>query len=148
VDQILKPVGLSIGSPALNRPDNGFTLIEVLVALVIITVAMTSVYRLQGDTLRMSTDKRFYSLAPKLAKGKLAEIESQGLKNAADGSGDFGQEFPGYTWTTRLEDVQSELMTEMAQKSQTRQRLTRIEVTIALNEKIKYELRTYRFHVD
>ncbi|MDA8139864.1 MAG: prepilin-type N-terminal cleavage/methylation domain-containing protein [Desulfobacteraceae bacterium] len=127
---------------------NGFTLIEVLVALVIITVAMTSVYRLQGDTLRMSTAKRFYSLAPKLAKGKLAEIESQGFKNATDGSGDFGQDFPGYTWTVRLEDVHSDLMTKMAQKSQTRQHLTRIEVTVALDEKTKYELRTYRFHVD
>lgn len=126
----------------------GFTLLEVLVALVIIFIAMTSVYRLQGDTVRMSGDKRFYSLAPKLAKGKLAEIETQGLKNASDGSGDFGQEFPGYTWNVRMEDVQSSLIAELAKKSQQRYHLTRIDVTVAQDEKMTYELRTYRFYAD
>lgn len=133
------------GSDACKR---GFTLIEVLVALMIITVAMTSVYRLQSDTLRMSSSKRFYSLAPKLAQSKLAEIESQGLKEASDSSGDFGEEYPGYTYTVRLEDVQSDIVGELAQKSQQRYHLTRIEVTVSQEEKETYALRTYRFFAD
>lgn len=131
-----------------EKSDNGFTLIEVLVALVIITITMTSVYRLQSDTLRMSSSKRFYSLAPKLAKSKLAEIETQGLKNAMDGTGDFGQDYPGYAWTVRLEDVQSDLIGDLAKKSQQRYHLTRIDVTVSREEKETYALRTYRFFAD
>ncbi|MFZ1983684.1 MAG: prepilin-type N-terminal cleavage/methylation domain-containing protein [Desulfatitalea sp.] len=121
---------------------HGFTLIEVLVALSIIVIAMTSVYRLQGDTFRMSADARFYTLAPLLAKGKLSEIESQELKNAADGSGDFGLAYPGYNWTVRMEDVHSEILKDK------QHHLTRIDLTITQDEKLSYALRTYRFHVD
>ena len=139
---------LLTGSPAdrsCNRRrsfEQGFTLIEVLVAISILVIAMTSVYRLQGDTFRMSTSARFYTLAPMLAKSKLSEIEIQGFKNAADGSGDFGQAYPGYTWTVRMEDIQSELLKDQ------KHHLTRIDLTISQDAKLTYALRTYRFHVD
>lgn len=139
---------LLTGSPVDKRSARarsfapGFTLIEVLVAISILVVAMTSVYRLQGDTFRMSADARFYSLAPMLAKSKLSEMEIQGFKNAADGAGDFGQSYPGYTWTVSMEELQSELLKDR------KYHLTRIDLTISQDEKISYALRTYRFHVD
>lgn len=148
MDPILNYIRRTRRTATYGPSQHGFTLIEVMVALVIIIIAMTSVYRLQGDTLRMSGTKRFYSLAPKLAEGKLAEVETQGLKNASDGSGDYGQEYPGYTWTVRLEDVQSDLIGDLAKKSQQRYHLTRIDVTVNLEEKERYELRTYRFFAE
>jgi general secretion pathway protein I len=120
----------------------GFTLIEVLVAIVILVITMTSAYRLQGDTFRMSGSARFYTLAPMLAKSKLSEMEIQGFKNAADGAGDFGQAYSGYTWTVRMEEVQSELLKDR------KYHLTRIELTVKQDEDLTYALRTYRFHVD
>jgi general secretion pathway protein I len=120
----------------------GFTLIEVLVAIVILVIAMTSVYRLQGDTFRMSASARFYTMAPMLARSKLSEIELQGFKNAGDGSGDFGQAYPGYTWSVRMEEIKSELLKDQ------KHHLTRIELTITQDEDLSYALRTYRFHVD
>lgn len=121
---------------------HGFTLIEVLVAISVMVIAMTSVYRLQGDTFRMSASARFYTLAPMLAKSKLAEMETQGLKNLADGTGDFGQEYPGYTWKVTVEDVQTDLLKDR------KYHLTRIDVTISQDEDQSYDLRTYRFHVE
>jgi general secretion pathway protein I len=126
----------------VRKDKAGFTLIEVLVALAIITIALTSVYRLQSDTFRMSADGRFYTLAPLLAQSKLAEIERQGLKNSSDGSGDFGQEYQGYTWTVRIEDVRSDLVKDDKYK------LSMVDVTITKNEEQNYNLRTYRFHAD
>jgi general secretion pathway protein I len=126
----------------IRRCAPGFTLIEVLVALSIIAITLTAVYRLQSDTFRMSSDARFYTLAPMLAKSKLAEIEQQGFKNATDGSGDFGQEYPEYTWSVRMEDLRSDLI------KSPKHHLTRIDLTIAQNEELTYELRTYRFYVD
>jgi len=120
----------------------GFTLIEVLVALAIITITLTSVFRLQSDTFRMSGDARFYTLAPLLAQGKLSEIEREGLKNAGDGSGDFGLAYPGYTWVVRIEDVRSDLIKNDKHK------LSMVDLIIAKNEEMSYKLRTYRFHAD
>ncbi len=121
---------------------HGFTLIEVLVAISILVIAMTSVYRLQGDTYRMSASARFYTLAPMLAKSKLSEMEIQGFKNLTGGTGDFGQEYPGYTWKVGVEEVHSELLKDR------KYHLTRIEVTVSQDENLSYDLRTYRFHVD
>ena len=125
---------------ATFRPTDGFSLLEVLVALAILTISLTSVYRLQSITFDMSGDARFYTLAPKLAQERLAAIESEGLKNASDSSGDFGQAYPGYGWSVRIEEVESDLI-----KSEN-QHFTRIDVTIDQDEERRYDLRTYRFH--
>lgn len=125
----------------------GFTLIEVLVALSIITIALTSVYRLQGDTVRMSSDARFYTQAPLLAKSKLAELESKGMKNASDGSGDFGDEYPGYTWSISLEAMHPDFFKD-SKNSILRIGIMRIDVTIAQNETLSYDLRTYRHFIE
>lgn len=126
------------------RPANiaGFTLIEVLVALTILTVALTSIYRLQSDTFRMSDDTRFYTLAPMLAQQKLSEIERQGLSLAAGGSGDFGQDFSGYAWSLQIEDAQSDLI------KNPKHHLIRLDLEITRDEIRRYTLRTYRFYVD
>ncbi len=115
-------------------------MIEVLVALAILTIALTSVYRLQSITFGMSADARFYNLAPKLAQERLAALEGEGLKNASDASGDFGQSYPGYGWTVRIEEVESDLL-----KSEN-QHFTRIDITIKQDDERSYDLRTYRFN--
>lgn len=119
---------------------SGFSLIEVLVALAILTISLTSVYRLQSITFGMSADARFYTLAPKLAQERLTALESAGLRNAADESGEFGQTYPGYSWSVHIEAVESDLI-----KSEN-QHLSRIDVTIEQDDERRYDLRTYRFH--
>lgn len=120
----------------------GFTLMEVMVALAILAIALTSIYRLHSQTLSMSYQARFYSQAPLLAEAKLSEMERQGIKNSADNSGDFGERFPHYSWTTRIEEVPSDLIKE------SRYHLVRIEVTVSQNEDNTYNLRTYRFYAE
>jgi general secretion pathway protein I len=142
MDQLLTSFRADTRSAGDVSLKNGFTLIEVLVAISILVIAMTSVYRLQGDTFRMSASARFYSLAPMLAKSKLSEMEIQGFKNAAAGTGDFGQAYPGYTWNVNMEEMQSELLKDR------KYHLTRIDLTISQDEDLSYALRTYRFYVD
>lgn len=126
-------------SPLKGR---GFTLIEVLVALSILTVALTSIYRLQSDTLRMSADARFYTVAPMLAQQKMADIERQEFRYLSDGTGDFGQEHPGYGWSLRIEDTQSDLI------KNPKHHLIRIDLVVHRDEEKRYALRTYRFYVE
>ena len=125
-----------------QRYSHGFTLLEVMVALAVLAIALTSIYRLQGQTMMMSASARFYSLAPQLTRIKLAEIERQEFKDIVNGTGDFGQDFPGYTWTLEIEDTASDLITSK------QYHLARIDITVSKNEENSYQLRTYRFYVD
>jgi general secretion pathway protein I len=121
------------------KPPHGFTLLEVMVALAILAITLTSIYRLHSQTMLMSARSRFYSQAPLLAQSKLAEIDREGIKNSEDGSGDFGQAYPNYAWSVRIEDVSSDLLKD------NKQHLTRIEVTVTQNEQETYQIRTYRY---
>lgn len=126
-----------------SRPRNrGFTLIEVMIALAILSIALTTVYRLHGQTMELSARARFYNLAPLLAQGKLAEIERLGLAEASDNNGDFGLTYPGYTWTVHIEEMPSDLFKEE------RYHLVRLDIGIAQGTEENYQLRTYRFYVD
>ena len=115
---------------------------EVLVALAVLAIALTSIYRLQGQTFIMSASARFYSQAPQLARMKLAEAEIQEFKDIAGGSGDFGEDFPGYHWSVSVEEIPSDLITSQ------KYHLARIDITVSNNDENIYHLRTYRFYVD
>ncbi|MEJ2038346.1 MAG: prepilin-type N-terminal cleavage/methylation domain-containing protein [Desulfosarcinaceae bacterium] len=127
-----------------SRDRRGFTLLEVMVALAILAITLTSIYRLHAQTMVMSARARFYSQAPMLAQAKLAEMERKGIENSEDASGDFGDEHPGYSWSVRIEDANGALISEFLKDGQ--QHLVRIDVTITLGEEDTYALRTYRYY--
>lgn len=128
--------------PSTIFPPHGFTLLEVMVALAILSIALTSIYRLHGQTMDMSARARFYNQAPLLAQAKLSEIERQGIKNAADGSGDFGEAHPGYAWSVSVEEMPSDLL------KANEYHLVRIGIRISLGSEDDFQLRTYRFYVE
>lgn len=118
----------------------GFTLLEVMVAMAILAIALTGVYRLQTQTMTMSDRARFYSVAPLLAQAKLSEIERADISDIGNDSGDFGTQYPGYSWSLETAPVPMDLLENIAYN------MLRIDLTIALNEEVSYALRTYRFH--
>jgi|GEM_PF-377397 len=127
--------------PASSLRDqvSGFTLLEVLIALAIMAIVLVSVYRLHSQTLTMTTANRFYTQAPLLAQSKMAQLEASSAGSFSGESGDFGDKFPGYSWSVATEDVSSEALGEIATD------LKRIDVTVALNEnEYVYSIRSYR----
>jgi general secretion pathway protein I len=117
----------------------GFTLLEVMVALAVMSIVLVSVYRMHSQSLAMNTAARFYTQAPMLAKSKMVEIEALSSSAFPQDSGDFGEEFPGYTWQASIADINSEILGEVAED------LKRVDITVSLNEdQFVYNLRTYR----
>jgi general secretion pathway protein I len=120
--------------------DCGFTLLEIMVAVSIIAIVLVSVYKMQAQAITMNYAARFYVTAPLLAQLKIAEVEIENLGELADNSGDFGDEFPGYRWNVVIEDIESELLGNIAKN------LKKIDVNVSFNtDEFTYSLRTYRF---
>ena len=93
--------------------DKGFTLMEVMVALAVIAVALTAIYRMHTQTLFMDTRGRFDTVATMLARQKLADIDDPSeLKDLTDDNGDFGDLHPGFTWKIETDTVSSDLLKE------------------------------------
>ena len=121
----------------------GFTLLEVMVALAVMSIVLVSVYRMHSQSLTMNTAAQFYTQAPLLAQSKMAEIEALSADAFPEDSGDFGEEFPGYGWKASIADVTSEILGEVAED------LKRVDITVSLNEdQFVYNLRMYRFQRD
>jgi len=125
------------GNP-MNR--RGFTLLEVMVAMAILAITLTGVYRLQSQTMVMSANARFYSVAPLLAQAKLSEIERTDLSDIDNDSGEFGEQHPGYRWSLEATPLPMDLLENISYN------MLRIDLSIALNDEASYALRTYRFH--
>ncbi len=118
--------------------DAGFTLLEVMVALSIMAIVLVAVYRMQSQTVRMAVAEKFYVRAPFLAQSKTAEIMAAGQENTQSDTGDFGTDFPGYTWALSMEDTASEQLETEAEN------LKKIDVTIFFNtDEFTYTLRSY-----
>jgi general secretion pathway protein I len=131
----------------LATRQGGFTLIEMMVAVSIIAIVLTAVYRLHSQTLLMTIGARFYTVAPLLAQNKLVDIELSSAQELAQGTGDFGKDFPDYTWEVTFDDVSSDqLKTGSEQLRGAVEKLKRIDIKVFFNEgEMVYNLRTYRF---
>lgn len=125
------------------QPQRGFTLLEVMVALSIIAIVLVSVYKMHAQTVSMNYEVRFYATAPMLAQIKMAEIESENLKDIGDDSGDFGDEFPDYRWNIAIDDVESTVLGNMVKD------LKKIDLLISSNnDGFIYNLRAYKYLKD
>jgi general secretion pathway protein I len=126
--------------PGFSRTAFGFTLLEVMIALAVMSIVLVSVYRMHSQSLTMNTAARFYTVAPLLAQNKMAELEALSSEGFPDDSGDFGEQYPGYSWQTSISEVSSEVLGEVAND------LKRIDLTVSYNNnQFSHSLRTYRF---
>jgi general secretion pathway protein I len=122
------------------RATDGFTLLEVMVAVAIMSIVLLAVYRLHSQTLLMNHTERFYTLAPLLAQSKLTELQLRPAQDLFDDSGDFGEDYSGYTWDVRIGTAESELLGKEAEN------LKKIDLRVRYtDDDLSYSLRSYRF---
>lgn len=93
-----------------GKSNRGFTLLEVMVSVAIIAIVLVSILKLQGQTMTMNETIRFYTLAPLLADAKIVEIRLNPETFDLTSSGDFGEDYPGYSWEARIEELKIEVM--------------------------------------
>ncbi len=107
----------------------------------IISIAMIAVFRLYAQTISMNHQLAFHTRAPFLAQQKISQYMIMPAAEMGDDSGDFGDDFPGYSWVVTVED--------MALESLESQILKQINIQVSMSESGQtYNLRSYRFPRD
>ena len=82
----------------LGRASTGFTLLEVMIALAILSLVAVAFLRAQASSVHLVDESVQISLATLLAKEKMAELESNGFPEPGRTSGDGGEDFPLFHW--------------------------------------------------
>jgi prepilin-type N-terminal cleavage/methylation domain-containing protein len=75
-----------------------FTLVEVLATLALIGIVIPVSMRGVTLALNAASHAKHQAAAATLAESKLSEMVAQGDWSFGAGSGDFGQDWPGYQW--------------------------------------------------
>ena len=111
-----------------------------MAAVAIIAILLVSVYQLHARTIAMNSNAKFYTMAPLLAQRKMAELQASAAGDLFSGSGDFEDDFPGFSWTVAIDDVDAETLGQAARD------LKKLDVMISYNNnEFIYKLRTYSF---
>ncbi|MFH1810866.1 MAG: type II secretion system protein [Pseudomonadota bacterium] len=90
----------------------GFTLLEVMIAVAIVALAMGVVIEIETNAIDKTVDTRNYTVATLLARGKILDVQ-QTLREEGFGDfmkildGKFEEEgFPEFTWIARVRKVE------------------------------------------
>lgn len=85
---------------------SGFTVMEVMAAVIILAIAVLSLLRANNQTLLLKTRAQNITLATLLAQEKLSEIYVDPTAIEESAEGDFGERFPYWRWTLTNEEVE------------------------------------------
>ncbi len=125
----------------MRNSSPGFTLLEVMIAVAVLTIALAAVLGLQSKSLTLASESRFNTTAALLAQGKMAEITVAGMGELTSDTGDFGDVFSGYTWRLSVQNADLPGL----EKMKGRLKQIDLEVTCGEGELFRYDLRLYRF---
>lgn len=87
------------------RQERGFTLLEVMVALAVLATALIMLLHVRNQGIRLAEESRRLTEATLLASWRLGEIEAVGSLEVGERTGDFGNDYPGYTWQVVIQEV-------------------------------------------
>ncbi|MCT4535747.1 prepilin-type N-terminal cleavage/methylation domain-containing protein [Halodesulfovibrio sp.] len=90
-----------IDSHSGSSNQQGFTIIEVLVALVLLSIAVLMTIELTTQNQEALSKTHMQDTATLLAREKLFELEQDGLSASTGKSGNFGADNRNFKWEAR-----------------------------------------------
>ena len=121
-----------------NCTNKGFTLLEVMIAVAIIAIALTTLLGSQSQSVFFANSARFETMATLLAQSKMSEITIQTADSLSSDSGDFGEDYPGYAWESTVSDISIEGLGAISDY------LKQIDLTVTWGA-LSYNLRLYHY---
>jgi len=94
---------------AYQTAKSGFTLIEMIVATLILALAIVGALSVISNSTRAVESGERLQTAALLAQNKLTELELQTTNmTSGEQQGDFGEEYPTYRWRTMTDTTEFE----------------------------------------
>jgi len=85
--------------------DHGFTLLEIIICLGLIALVLVAVFHLQAQNLDLQSEAQFMTTATCLLQERLSQIQALETVEEGSTSGDFGKDYPEYTYTQEVSEV-------------------------------------------
>lgn len=91
----------------MNRKgkDQGFTLLEIIICLGLIALVLVAVFHLEAQNLDLQSEAQFMTTANCLLQDRLSQIEAFETIEEGKTTGDFGEDYPDYTYTQEVTEV-------------------------------------------
>jgi prepilin-type N-terminal cleavage/methylation domain-containing protein len=91
----------------LNRKgkDHGFTLLEIIICLGLLALVLVAVFHLQAQNLDLQSEAQFMTTATCLLQERLSQIQALEKIEEGTNSGDFGKDYPDYTYKQEVSEV-------------------------------------------
>ena len=100
--------------------NRGFTLLEVMISVAIIAIALTALLGSQSQSVSYANSAKFETMAALLAQKKMSEMVIQDPASLTSANGDFGDDYPGYTWEATVSKSGSMIGSNMVAPSKLR----------------------------
>lgn len=88
-----------------DMTNKGFTLLEVMIAVALIAIALTTLLGSQSQSVSFANSAKFETMAALLAQSKMSEVTMQKAGALTSDSGDFGEDYPGYAWEVNVSEI-------------------------------------------
>jgi general secretion pathway protein I len=85
--------------------ERGFTLLEIIICLGLIALVLVAVFHLQAQNLDLQSEAQFMTTATCLLQERLSQIQALEKIEEGQNTGDFGKEYPDYTYTQEVSEV-------------------------------------------
>ena len=118
--------------------NRGFTLLEVMIAVALIAISLTTLLGSQAQSVSYANSAKFETMAALLAQSKMSEITIQHADSLSSDSGDFGDDYPGYAWEATVSDISIEGMDTISNY------LKQIDLTVTWGV-FNYNIRLYHY---
>lgn len=138
--------------PAFNNTNpfkknlNGFTLLEILVALSIIALVCTSLLKFQAESVHTASSVDFKLNAPDLCRQLLTRIESD-IDNFDQREGDFAPDFPDITWECDINEAFNTELERINKENLENLKIIAIKISIP-DQDLSYQMKTWRLTVE
>lgn len=110
----------------------GYTLLEVMIAMAILSISLLVVFQSQSQSVAMMAASRATTMLTLLAQSKMAELETASISSLESGSGDFGADYPDYTWTSSVTSEDERFLKKIVLKVQNNRLKKGNAITIVL----------------
>ena len=84
-----------------------------MIALLIIATSFVVLLHSRNQSVLAADYARHVTIATLLASEKMGEMEHEDSHSAGGDSGDFSEDYPGYTWKTTISDTSYEHIKEV-----------------------------------